>query len=177
MSLRGCPHTRFESMVTHFVNMSCGRLHGRDPSFPLNNAFRIHWHRGNAGVSQGRAMLYGAEESIARVWYFAFREYQWDSTTGGQNITVELTSPHFDEELSFAHVRRVANRDPLTVLMSVEIQNVVRLRHGLARHGLAGPPAPPRRPPVPSQAPALTNFAAQGGQTVPPHFGDGAGAQ
>ena len=89
-------------------------------------------------------MLYGTTEAVARVWYFAFRNYRWESRGGTQTVSAELTCTHFDDELAYAHVRRLANSRTLSLAESDRIQKDARMRSGLARHGLTAPPPPLR---------------------------------
>ena len=184
LSLRGCPPTRFERMAQLFIERSVVKLRAADIDFPRTMPFMLHWHRGPHGASQGKVMLHGATEEVSRVWYFAFRGYVWESQGNMQTLTVELSCAHFDEELTFAHIRRMALRRTLTLGESLRVQNDTRMLAGLARHGLTAPPPPPPStapgapPPAAasSHTPALTNFA-DAGPAIGPQTGAGSPAQ
>ena len=83
------------------------------------------------GRDTGRLLLTGMPDIQARVFYYEFHDFLWESTRAGQSLRVLLRNEKYDLELRDYFTRVQSATSPLTIALSAIIQRNGRLTPAL----------------------------------------------
>ena len=135
MTMIGAPNASLRDLVNQWL-LGCYRVLAAKGTGFGEGVFQTHFFEEH-GRDTGRLLLTGLPEVQARVFYYEFHDFLWESTRAGQSLRVVLRNEKFDLELRDYFTRIQAATSPLTINLSAVIQQNGRLTPALLDGELA----------------------------------------
>ena len=129
MTMIGAPNSNLRVLVDQWLQGCYRVLTSKGTGFG-EGVFQTHYFEEH-GRDTGRLLLTGLPEVQARVFYYEFRDFLWESTRAGQSLRVVLRNEKFDVELRDYFTRIQSASRPLTFNLSAVIQQHGRLTPAL----------------------------------------------